>query len=454
MNRNGTVSALLLAVLTASACDDSVLDIDPVDEISNEIAIVDEASARAALMGAYSQLYGDDEFYYAAEFVFWTETLTDNVVHTGTFEEFADGDLLRMTADNGALAGMWEDMYAAVQSVNLLIQQVPAIADLAPATVDEIVGQAYALRALHYFNLVRGWGGVPLVLEPLTLEAAGNVTRADVGAVYGQIEADLAQAEGMVDNAGIDNSERIFVTPGFIDALQAKVALYQEDFATAEAEAREVMDSGDYELASDYADLFTPEGTPTAEDIFRVFFTTTESNFLGFYYTFEGRFEIGASEEIRAAYEAGDERFDVNFDEERSDGIEVTKYPTANGAEDPHVIRYAEVLLILAEALAEQNGPGDLAEAAGYVNDVRARSGATAFAFVPGVTTQQAVLDVIYEERRLELAFEGDRWFDLVRTGRAAATLGEFFDPHEVLWPIPQSELDVAGGLQQNPGYL
>jgi hypothetical protein len=115
-----------------------------------------------------------------------------------------------------------------------------------------------------------------------------------------------------------------------------------------------------------------------------------------------------------------------------------------------HVIRYADVLLILAEALAEQD---DLGGAVAYMNQVRNRAGLDGYVMGTDLATKQDVLDAIFLERRLELAFEGEYWFDLVRTGRAADALGSKWAAHKALWPIPQGEMDTAPNLTQNPGY-
>lgn len=446
MTRLRIVPGLLL-LAAVGACDTGLLDVLPVDEIAEEVAIVDETTAQAALMGAYSTLQSDD--YIGGDYVIWSDLLTDDVEHTGTFGSYGQADLLAVPADNFVVTNAWQDIYGGINRVNVILDKVPTLENIGQDTEDRILGEAYALRALNYFHLVRAYGGVPLVLTPpATLEEASAVTRASVPEVYAQIEADLAQAETLLGSAGVDNASRAFVTPGFVDALQAQAHLYQEEWTEAEAAAREVVNSGDYALVSDYGALFGEGGTE--EDIFRVSFTSTDPNVYGYYYTFEGRFEVGATTEIYDLYPAGDDRFAAIFDETRPDGIEVVKYPSTSGTEDFHVIRYGEVVLILAEALAEQN---ELAEAVLWLNRVRTRAGVAPFTYITGVTTQDQVLNAIYQERRLELAFEGERWFDLVRTGRAAAELGPTFAPHEALWPIPQSELEVAPNLEQNPGY-
>jgi len=445
------VPALLLAV-ALGACSDNLLNVLPVDEISEDIAIIDYQSASAALAGAYSSLQSGS--LYGGDWTSWVDLLTDDVEHTGTYGSYADGDLHNFRPQMGSIDGIWTQSYSGINRVNLLIKKVPLIEDIDADEVDEILGQAYGLRALHYFNLVRAWGDVPLVLVPAaTLEEAAQVSRDPAAAVYAQIEADLSQASSML--AGLSNDDQTFITTGFVTAMEAKVALYQGKWSAAASKAQQVMASGDYSLVSDLRDAFTAEGSPTSEDIFRVAFTSVDYCNQGYYYLYDGRFEIGATQEIYDLYEAGDLRIDLNFpdpDDIRSDGIEVTKFPTPIGAEDIHVIRYADVVLIMAEALAEQS---DLTNAVLYLNQIRARAGVASYVLGTDLVTRQDVLDAIYLERRLEFAFEGERWHDLVRTGRAVAVLGVDgrFAAHEVLWPIPVGEMDTAPNLVQNSGY-
>jgi hypothetical protein len=447
MIKQRLVTVLLLAT-AMGACEEGLLDVLPVDEIAEEISIVDASSAQAALMGAYSALQGGS--YYGGDYLQWSETLTDNVEHTGTFGEYGDADLVFLRPDVGAITGIWGTIYSGINRVNLLIEKVPAIDGMDPDTRDEILGQAYGLRALHYMNLARAWGGVPLVLVPAAnLEEAAQVSRASEADVYAQINADLTQAATLLSGMS-NNGDRTFVTPGGVTALQARAALYAGVWATAETRAQEVISTGDYQLVANLRSMFTAEGDPTAEDIFRVSFTGVDWQNLGYMYMFDGRFEIGATQEIYDLFPAGDLRFDLNFAGVRADGIEVVKFPTPIGAEDPHVIRYADILLISAEAKAQQN---KLAEAVDQLNLVHERAGLAPYVFGVDLTTQAEVLDAIYLERRLELAFEGEYWFDLCRTGTAAAAIGSQLDAWECLWPIPVSELDVAPNLVQNPGY-
>ncbi|NNM06293.1 MAG: RagB/SusD family nutrient uptake outer membrane protein [Gemmatimonadetes bacterium] len=437
-----------LAVIALGACDtDNLLNPLPVDEISDEIAITDAGSAQAALVGAYSSLQG----LYGGSWVIWTDLLTDDVEHTGTFGSFADGDLHNFRPNMGTIDGMWTTHYSGIDRVNRIIQKVSSIDGIDAGDANQIMGEAYAIRGLLYFNLVRAWGGVPLVLTPpASLDEAGQVARATAAEVWAQIESDLAQAATML--SGSSNDEHTFFTPGAVTAVEAKVALYQGEWGTAASKAQQLVNSGDYALVTNLRDAFTADGDPSAEDILRISFTATEWCSQGWWYRYDGRLEVGATWDIYNLYEPGDLRFDLNFDGTRNDGIQVIKWPTPIGAEDIHVVRYADVLLMAAEALAEQN---TLSAAVDYLNQIRNRAGVGEYELGTDLVTQQDVLDAIYLERRLELAFEGERWHDLVRTGRAVDVLSFTgrFAPHEVLWPIPVGEMDTAPNLVQNPGY-
>ena len=187
------------------------------------------------------------------------------------------------------------------------------------------------------------------------------------------------------------------------------------------------------------------------EDIFRVIFTEDDFNNIGYYYIGGscggGRGEVAPTEDLASAFDPADLRRDWTLRRVGSD-LCGTKYPTTVGTEDVHVIRFAEVLLNLAEARARLN---DLPGAIAAYNRVRVRAGLPEHELGVDVSTQADVLAAIWRERRLELALEGDRWPDLVRTGQAVSVLGI---PSEfTLYPIPQNEIDVAPNLRQNPGY-
>jgi hypothetical protein len=458
--RHLVLPAVLLAF--APACD-ATLNVQPTEEVSDENAIVDAVSARSALAGAYDAL--QEDYYYAEPMITMNELSSDNAIHTGTFTSYVEADDNLMIATNDHAEGYWEDLYLAINRANVLIQKVPDVAGLSQAEKDQIVGEALFLRALHYHNLVKVYAGVPLRLTPVaTIDEASSVTRATVAEVYTQILADLTEAEALMSSVDDTRTGSI----GGARALRARVLLYRASpgptgvnnaaWAAVEAAASAVINmTSSYNLASDYSDLFSPTGGNTPEDIFRVRFTDQDANSIGFYFTVKslgGRYEVGPSTDIRGAYETGDERraWSISVDPIRATRFYVSKYPTVAGTEHPHVIRLAEMYLIRAEARAMQD---NYAGAVADYNLLRERAGLAPHVLgVDVALTQAAVLAAVRKERRLELAFEGDRWPDLVRSNLAVSVLGLQDRAHQVLYPIPQSERDVTTPpLQQNPGY-
>ncbi len=431
-------SLLLLAlpVLLLAGCD-SLLDVEPPSQITSTIAIEDANGARNALRGAYSALQTGS--YYGGDFIFFGDLLADNTTHTGTFTSFAQADNNTLLADNGSVEGIYQDLYFAISVTNHLLERVPGLTDLGETEKNQILGEAHFLRALHYHNLVKLWGPVPLITSTIeSVETASQVTQSPVDEVYAQILSDLQEAERLMTNATQTKQASL----GAVKALLARVYLYRGEWAQAQAKADEVLAMG-YDLADDYAALFTP-GAETPEAIFLLDFTIQDFNNFGYY--FQTRREVRPTPDLFDAYEEIDARRAWSIEASSSGRLTGTKFPTTTGEEDFHVIRLGEVILIRAEALARQ---GQLAEAVDAYNRIRIRAGLTPHVLGEDVTTQQDVLAAIWNERRLELAFEGDRWPDLLRTGRATEVLG--IRECQTLFPIPESELNVAPNMTQNP---
>jgi hypothetical protein len=435
-------AVLLLAA--ATGCE-SILDVQPEDELPQETAIGDASGARAALAGAYDAMQAGG--YYETAFPLFGDLSSNNAIHSGTLTSYGDADANQLRADNGTIETIWQALYDAINRTNVILQRVPVVPGLADAERDEILGEAHFLRALHYHNLVKLFGGVPLVtVPPASVAEASQVVRAPVSDVYDLILDDLAQAGQLITN----ETDARSASQGAVHALLARVHLYLADWQSALDEADAVVALG-YELVPDFGDLFTEEGDDTPEDIFRIGFTAEDFTNIGWYYTSDaagGRGELAPDPDIVAAFEPTDERFLWSLSLDDDDEYYVSKYPTTVGAEDLHVIRFAEVLLIKAEAHAQLN---QLQEAVDTYNLLRERAELAPHVLGVDVTTQAEVLDAIYLERRRELAFEGDWWADLVRRGVAGDVLG--IPVTQTLYPIPLSEITVAPGLEPNPGY-
>jgi starch-binding outer membrane protein, SusD/RagB family len=463
-----TILPLLLLALVAAGCKET-LTVEPVNEVPEERAITDAATARAAVAGAYDALQDDvDVAYYSGDFTIYGDLSSDDVEHSGTFDTYLFADQNQLRPDNATIEDIWSNIYEAISRVNIIIEKLPNVPGLDAAERDDLLGQVYFLRALNYHNLVKLWGDVPLVTQqPAGPSEAAQVSRAPVTDVYTQILSDLAQARALITN----ESDTRAASRGAVFALLSRVYLYQQNWDGVLSAADSAEDYG-YTLATNFSDLFSAEGSDTPEDVFRLSFTVSEANYLGYYYLAKGvggRYEVAPTCSLVRAFDA-----DVTCtagapvagwsptDARAAWSIGVgggeaygKKFPTGIGDEDLHVIRFAEVILNRAEALARL---GSLAEAVTEYNKTRIRAGLTPD--VLGVTVannQQAVLDAVWNERRLELAFEGFRWPDIVRTGRAIALLNldEAQNPRtfQVLYPIPQPERDTSPNVVQNPGY-
>jgi pimeloyl-ACP methyl ester carboxylesterase len=370
------------ALLFAAAGCDSALTTKPVDRIPADESIVDAATARAALVGAYDGLQALS--YYGRTFLVLNDLSADNAEHVGTFQYLGQVDRNQLQADNTSVTNTWVAIYDAVARVNLLLQKVPDVTGLTDAQKNQILGEGHFLRALHYHNLVKLWGDVPMPLEPLESPAdAAALTRTPRAQVYTQILADLTQAEQLMTTARQPRQASL----GAARALRARVMLYAENWQGALDAANAVQAMG-YSLAPLFESLFTDEGTDTPEDVFRVSFTATEYNEMGYYYLFDGRWETAPTADLYAAYAANDRRRAITVAEDDGD-YEGTKFPTTIGAEDLHVIRFAEVLLTKAEALARLNRLG---EAVTEYNKIRVRAGLAPHVLGTDVTTQAQVL--------------------------------------------------------------
>jgi hypothetical protein len=442
-------------LLAAVGCD-KVLQTEPTTSLPGEEQIIDAATARASLNGAYSALQSAS--YYGLDLEMMGDLAADNATWSGTFQFLDNIGTNTIKADNAETTALWGQIYRQITRVNVIIDQVPTIASITPAVRDSIIGQAYFMRALDDHNLVKYWGGVPMPLVPAVSPSdASAYTRASVAEVYAQILADLDKAQTLV----VSSTNTRTVTPTAIRAIRARVLFYKasstgnttatSDYAAALAEAEAVL-AGRDALTEPYANLFAATGANTTEDIFRIIYLgSVETNSLGNYYLQAGRHELTPTANLEAAYPANDLRkaWNIGPSGAATRPLDGRKFRSRPGTEHVHVIRLAEVMLIKAEILARQN---TLPAAITEYNKVRARAGLAAHVLGVDVTTQADVISAIERERRLELAFEGDRWPDLVRLGRAAA-VKSLAKPGFVLFPIPARDMSTTPGLVQNADY-
>lgn len=501
MKTKHLIVAMISAGLLVGACSENFLDKSDPTRLVASSYYETEAQIEQAVNGVYGQLQPiiSNQWQYN-EFITDNTTLHFNEADRGQGPALEAIEFWQINSSTPNITNLYNSIYQTMVNINT------TLAKLQGAKVDEeskkqFEGELRFIRAYHYFNLVQYFGDVIIVTEPLTTPSeAYAFERQPAEKVYELVITDLQfAASALPPSYGSDDVGR--ATKGAALALLGKVYLTRKDYAQAVSTLNEVVGLG-YSLLDEYADVFDPANKNHAESIFEVQFQG--DNLLGehsnFIYTFAPRNSAGAvidfpgqngggwnipSKDIIAAYEPDDERKAVSLQEGYTDNNGnwvavpfITKYHhphTIVGRADDNwpVLRYADVLLMLAEAINEQGGP--TSEAYGYLNAIRERAGLLPLSGLDQASFRDAVL----KERRLELAFENHRWFDLKRTktpDELAAFLnayGEFeksdpttsrsgipfsggdfkFEPYEALFPIPASEIRINPNLTQNTGY-
>ena len=438
-------SILLFQALIAFASCKKDLTKIPNNAIPTADAIVDASTARAAIIGTYDAVQN----YYASNYPTLGTITADNVIFNGTLSQYLQLDQNVPPADNVITVAAYQGIYKAINSANSVIAYVPGVSDplLTTAEKNKILGEAYFIRALGYFDLGRGWGGVQIQLKPTTdLSVLKGIKRSTLDQTYDQVQADLVKAEPLLPE---DATTRNRAQQSTVRALRARLNLYRGKWADAESYATQVINNTKYSLVKPYKTFFT---TPflSAESVFELTFTVNDKNsFWNLWYpsSLGGQFTLKPSDAIVAKLNnpaIGGTRNSVIAGSGAS--VYGVLYNTSATSTDPsYVIRIAELYLIRAEARAQQNNlPGALAD----LNAVRNRAGVANST----AATQADIIQAIEDENSVEFAFEAHRWFDLARTGRTGAVLG-LTNKNYWLFPIPLSDILSDPDVTQNPGY-
>jgi hypothetical protein len=478
------IALVLFPVLLA--CSDDFVNVDSFDQDSESFFNSPE-DYQSALIAAYDLLQAT----YIN--VMLGEIASNNTLAGGESATDVPGiqeiDDMIHTPVNQQLRDIWSWMYAGINRANFILEFKDNI-DFAEKEV--ILAEARFLRAYYYFELIKWFGDVPFALDQrIQFGDQYIVERTPKEEIYAQLEADLAQGAQVLPNVAAEAGR---VTKGAALALLGKIHLYQGEFEAAATALEEVINSGAYDLVGDYSTLFENDNENTIESVFEVQYTDEEGAGFGCLQCSEGNIAVGfngirnysgpvfesgfsfnvPTEEAYQAFEPQDLRRDVaildieawanaNTDVSYDVGFEHTGYynrkylarqgdlntPDANltNPNNYRSIRFADVLLMAAEAL--NRGQISDTRAQVYLNRVRGRAGLTSVA-----ETGQALTEVIYQERRLELMGEGHHFFDLVRTQRAASEITGFVTGKHELFPIPNIEIELAGNRwSQNPGY-
>ncbi|WP_426492895.1 RagB/SusD family nutrient uptake outer membrane protein [Hymenobacter sp. 102] len=457
VKRTLTTAAFLLTLgFTTTSCEEFV-EAKPINSLDAEAGYQTPQDVQAGLTGAYDALQSVN--YWGLRYQVFAEMGADNVRHRGTFPSFAAIFNNQILFDNVELSNMYSVIYSGINRANYVIQQAERFENTLTFNKNQVIAEARLLRAFHYMNLIGYWGGkpegygyadglgVPLRLTPTNSPSdAAAIARSSEQEVIAAINADLTFAIANLP-AAVGNRARL--SRPAANALKARFALRNRDYATAAAAAAEVPT---YTLTSSYESIFRDKNS--SESIWELAFDPTDTNQLAFFYypsANGGRTEVAFTTSLQQAHEANDQRLPVNA--ATTPTGTTRKYTRPAGDDNVILVRYPEVLLTRAEALARIGGAANLTAAVGFLNTVRSRAGLAART----VTTQDALIADILRERRIELAHEGFRWFDLRRTGTALTTVPSLAAQNQsfrLLWPIPQREILNGGGLVvQNPNY-
>lgn len=486
---------LSLLLLGLTACN-SLIEKEPLDQLIDENFYQSAEDATRAVTACYAPIHGTN--WYGKSWMM-TEIPSDNSTTGGNDPDFLTIDNFTINGDNPPNAEFWAEHYVVVVRANKVLDKIPDI-DMDEATKAAILGEAKFLRAFTYFDLVRIYGGVPIISEVQDIYSDFSVPRATVDQVYDLIIADL---EDGIATLPVERNaaETGRATAGAAKALLAKVYLTIKKYPEVMELTREIIASGQYRLMETFDENWLKETSDNnQESVFQLQYTgcgpggtgnalqaffapfgqgiTKNSDGWGSQTATSGQADQPGTT-IRDAFEENDLRqyhtimtpgdhypminpedggFTYPLTRQISrTGISIKKYVIGGGPDvcfmsspqNVHIIRYADVLLSLAEAACASGGgisiTPDVLEA---FNAVRIRAGLEP---VTAVTTE-----MVFQERRVEFAFENQRWFDLLRSGNAIETLrlhGKALDEHNLLFPIPNEELAVNKNLIQNPGY-
>ena len=478
--------AIALLGFSFSSCSD-FLEQNPQTDLSENDFYKTADDILSAVNGAYSSLQEGD--IYGNWYVFG-EIPSDNTRNqlSGSVTTQNEFDQFYIDMQNSMIANFWKAAYKVINRTNTILGRIDGI-EINTELANRYKLECKFIRALMYFNLVRVYGDVPLVLKEISISESYDILREPKENVYNQIIADLKEAQGLPVSYSTAEDGR--ATQGAAKALLANVYMTLHKYAEAETILAEIINSGRYSLLENtpgslnidgYKNVFSPVNHNSKEGIFEIQFLKggygEGSNYANNFAPENSGTNVVAvggtggnnipEMDIYNAYEEGDLRRDFSmslgyYDNRKNNEWVESRYvckfmdvPYQNNdaSNNYPVIRYADVILMYAEAL---NQNGKTAEACKYLNMTRRRGfgyQTTETSPVDLQTTDKAQFALMVEqERRVELAFENHRWFDLIRTGRAVEVMrskGFSLNETNLICPIPQKQIDVNPKLTQN----
>ncbi|HTF31421.1 MAG TPA: RagB/SusD family nutrient uptake outer membrane protein [Flavitalea sp.] len=456
---------LLLGTMIFGISCDKVLDQTPVVDVDESLAITDSRSAAVAVNGLYNELQNGS--YYGRNFQICSDVSSDIAQSVGTWDFYREMDTYQVTSGNTEVGNMYYRGYRAINQANNVIAKVPELADVSAANKNLYIGQAYFIRGLAFFDLNRLFGGVPgvvgtlglpIVLTPsVKIDESAFPTRPSLQDAYNQVEQDLLKALELLPETNGDNRSQ--AVKGTARALLSRYYMYVKKFDQTLSYSSLVIADSKYILNPSFSAIF--ENKLTTESIFELNFNASDlSNIRNWYFPSanggRGDLAVHLNYYNDAIADPKDSRGKLFGFDNTSKIYYPTKYKLAGNLDNIHVIRISEMYLNRAEAKAQLNDlPGALTD----LNRVHTRAGCDPLV----VAGQPALLAAILQERKLEFAEEGHRFFDLVRTGNALAKLTAIDrknGPNVALtaagrqvFPIPSFEINSNKNTVQNDAY-
>ncbi|QNL52014.1 RagB/SusD family nutrient uptake outer membrane protein [Olivibacter sp. SDN3] len=450
-------------LLTTSGCN-SILQQDPRNELSEEIAIADARGAEAAVAGLYNQL--QDGNYYGRNFLIMSDVSSDQAQSIGTWDFYREMDTYQNSTGNTEIGYFYSRAYKTVYVANTIISVLPTLEDLTDTQRSSMLGEAYFVRALAYFDLIRIFGGYPEVVGSLGVaivneEERGVLSepaRTSLADSYAYVETDLLRALDLLP----ESSDRSRASKGAARALLSRLYLYTRDFASCISYADAVIATQNtYNLNPSYTDIFATK--LSTESIFELNFNNADQSGVRNWYfptSQGGRGDLACHPSFveKAQADPDDVRGTLYAYENSARVYYPTKYNKSGNIDNIHVIRIAEMYLNRAEAKVISGV--DLEGALADLNMIRERAGAQPH----NTTDPNTLLAYIWEEQQLEFAFEGHSFFDLIRTGQAQETVSNiprlnapnsisFTNLERALFPIPLFEINANPNMVQNSAY-
>jgi hypothetical protein len=346
---------------------------------------------------------------------------------------------------------MWYAAYDGINRVNNIIYALPDIQYASETNRNKVMAEALFLRALFHYDMTVYFGDIPLRTVPTLDLSSIEIERSPRTLVFSQIIEDLEFARNNLPSTTVTGRADYYSAAALLAKTYLADFQYNNNIASADSSAKiaeRIINSGEFLLEPEYIGLYTPDITST-ESIFEVVYDVQNFNRLAQYFysrELSGRYEVSPTTECIDSYETGDNRKDASIDYDGLNAPYVIKYNDVSGGTDRvYVLRLADMYLTRAEALIYTNG--NVTEIQNDINEVRNRAGLDNTT----ATTIEDLKIALENECRHEFAFEGRRWIDLVRTGRAVSVLG--IEENYTLFPIPLNELLTNKKMTQNPGY-